>query len=198
MFEHINASSGNRVSVNFWHSINKSVFQRDHCVFKSFSNRIWKTKWLGNFSQARKERMMLKLRLKYENYQGWRCEVFTAHWWFVCSCVVGRLTARFCLGVSRCQAALWLGNPPPLFVVVQCVYSPWAAAGQKRPLAGPEWRRLCGSALVPASPSSSWPQPQALPRPAWPQPQDTVTRACQAKAWEQNSAGHCVNRELMR
>lgn len=84
---------------------------------------------------------MLKLRLKYENYQGWRCEVFTAHWWFVCSCVVGRLTARFCLGVSRCQAALWLGNPPPSLLLS----SVFTVRGLQRARKGPWLARSEGA-----------------------------------------------------
>lgn len=109
---------------------------------------------------------MLQLRLKYENDQGPSCEVFTAHWWW---CVlVSWDVSQLVLTVQLC------GHTPPLSVVVQCVYGPRPAQRQKRPSAGPDRRRLCGSALVPAPPfimltTASGP---AQTRPAWSQPQD--------------------------
>lgn len=100
--------------------------------------------------------------------------------------------SSFLSGCEQMPSSAVVSPRLSLSVVVQCVYGPWAAAGQKRPSVGPDRRRLCGSVLVPAPPSSSWPQLQALPRPA-----RSSDQACKAKAWEKNATGHCINRELM-
>ncbi len=91
-----------------------------------------------------------------------------AHWWFVCSRVVETTHSSFLSGCEQMPRSTVVSPHLLLSVVVQCVYAPWAAVGQKRPSVGPDWRRLCGSALVPApsftllttasSPALQWPE----------------------------------------
>lgn len=63
-------------------------------------------------------------------------------------------TARssFLSGCEQMPSSAVVGPRLSLSVVVQCVYGPWAAAGQKRPSVGPDRRRLCGSVPVAAPP----------------------------------------------
>lgn len=106
--------------------------------FRVFPTRSKSPSGWGFFSQPRVERIMRKLRLKYENDHVLRCEVFTAHWWTVCSGDGSQLVSVWMWADAKEPC----GSPPPLSLLLSTVFT---VLGMKKK--GPRLARTEGACV---------------------------------------------------